>query len=625
MRETDFIKQNKKKWQDFEELLNQTDKKPDELTRLFIEITDDLSYSRTFYPNRLVGAYLNNVAQKIYKSVYGKRHENFKAKLKDFWFEEVPAVVYASRNEMIISLVVFLFSVFIGIFSSMHDPEFVNLILGDSYVNMTLENIENGDPMAVYKGMNEIDMFLGITINNLSVAFLTFVTGVLMSIGTLAVLLRNGIMVGAFQYFFIERGLFLDSFLTIWMHGTLEISAIVIAGAAGLTMGRGLVFPGSYSRIYSFQLSAKRGIKIMMSIFPVFVLAGFIEGFLTRYTDLPDIIRLFIILISLAFIIGYYIYYPYIKSKSGFKNKKEQPINFGRNDKKLDKGELKDNGQIFTDIFAVYRVFLRKTLLYFLPLSAVFGIYITYTTTQGFTEQFGYISSNWAFSQIETIFNYDIFFQFAIANGAMLAGSLFFCVIICKVIFGENGTIDPRFGKETIFATFKSHFVKVLFISSLITLISCLGWIGYFLLLMTYPFILLWMFESINKGKNLMSSFKNATSLLGGSLAKIIGLNIILLIICTVFLFTLNSSIVWFLVESLSINFLLSENAMNFVFNGVFSSIVMYGICLTLPILIIGNGILYHSLIELSTAQSLKKTIREFGSNKKVYGFETES
>ena len=60
MRETSFIKQNKEKWKEFESILEKKDKDPDKLNDLFIQITDDLSYSRTFYPNRSVRVYLNN-------------------------------------------------------------------------------------------------------------------------------------------------------------------------------------------------------------------------------------------------------------------------------------------------------------------------------------------------------------------------------------------------------------------------------------------------------------------------------------------------------------------------------------------------------------------------------------
>ncbi len=95
------------------------------------------------------------------------------------------------------------------------------------------------------------------------------------------------------------------------LHGTLELSAIVVAGAAGLAMGNGWLFPGTYSRIVSFQRGAKRGMKIVVGTVPLFILAGFIESFITRHTEINDFVRLTVILLSLCFVIFYFIYLPY--------------------------------------------------------------------------------------------------------------------------------------------------------------------------------------------------------------------------------------------------------------------------------------------------------------------------
>ena len=70
MRERKFIEQNKQKWREFERTLESNRKDPDKLSNLFVQITDDLSYSRTFYPNRSVRVYLNNLAQKVFYSIY---------------------------------------------------------------------------------------------------------------------------------------------------------------------------------------------------------------------------------------------------------------------------------------------------------------------------------------------------------------------------------------------------------------------------------------------------------------------------------------------------------------------------------------------------------------------------
>ncbi|PHN99655.1 hypothetical protein CSC82_32910 [Rhodobacteraceae bacterium 4F10] len=183
-------------------------------------------------------------------------------------------------------------------------------MLGDGYVNMTLENIENGDPMAVYKKANEVDMFIGITINNIRVAMYAFVLGMLFSVGTLYIMMQNGIMLGSFLYFFYDKGLFWESSRTIWIHGTIEISVIVIAGCAGLVLGNGLLFPKTYSRLESFKRSMKDGLKIMVSTIPFFIVAGFLEGFVTRHTEMPDWLAILIIVTSLALIIFYYVIYP---------------------------------------------------------------------------------------------------------------------------------------------------------------------------------------------------------------------------------------------------------------------------------------------------------------------------
>ena len=105
--------------------------------------------------------------------------------------------------------------------------------MGDAYVNMTEQNISNNDPMGVYKSHRQIDMFFGITFNNIRVSFVVFAAGIFLSLGTVFSLFRNGVMLGAFQYFFFKKGLLVTSILTIWIHGAIEISSIVIAGAAG--------------------------------------------------------------------------------------------------------------------------------------------------------------------------------------------------------------------------------------------------------------------------------------------------------------------------------------------------------------------------------------------------------
>ena len=323
MREAAFVNKNKEKWQLFEDVLSKKKQiSPDKLSDLYIEITDDLSYAKTFYPNSTTVSYLNSVASTAHLKIYKTQKEG-KNRILSFFKTEFPLEFYQHQKQLLIAFLVFAFFSLVGAFSAANDVDFVRLILGDSYVNMTLENIENGDPMAVYKKANETEMFIGITINNIRVAGIAFLYGILFSVGTLYVMMNNGIMLGSFLYFFYDKDLLWESSRTIWIHGTIEISVIIIAGCAGLVLGNGILFPKTYTRLASFKRSIKAGLKIMISTVPFFIVAGFLEGFVTRHTEMPDWLAIFIIGLSLAVIIFYYIIYPRKLTKKLLENEQQ--------------------------------------------------------------------------------------------------------------------------------------------------------------------------------------------------------------------------------------------------------------------------------------------------------------
>ena len=302
MKEVTFIRRNIEKWKETEKVVEQAaGLSPDQLADVYTDLTADLAFAQTHFPTSRITIYLNNLASALHNEIYRNKREKW-SRIITFWTREVPQTMYDARRELLTSFIIFIVSVLIGVISAANDPNFVRLILGNGYVDMTLDNIANGEPMAVYNGSDEVPMFLGITLNNVMVSFNCFAMGLLTSFGTGYMLLRNGIMIGAFQTFFYQHDLLWESSLAIWLHGTL--------GAAGLALGNGWLFPGTYSRLESFRRGAKKGVKIVIGTVPVFVMAGFIEGFVTRHTELPDLLRLGFILLSLSFIIFYYIYLP---------------------------------------------------------------------------------------------------------------------------------------------------------------------------------------------------------------------------------------------------------------------------------------------------------------------------
>jgi len=310
MKEIEFEKRNLERWKQTETLLKKgVAADPDLLVRRYNELNEDLAYIRAHFPGSTSEAYLNELLQKAHQSVYRNRGERL-SRLKKFWLRELPLLWYEHRRKLLISFLFFIVASAIGVFSAIQDPSFVRFIMGDAYVNMTLANIDKGDPMAVYKKMQEGEMFLYITFNNVRVSFFAWLGGLLAGVGTVIILIQNGIMLGSFQYFFHEFGLLWETVLVIWIHGTIEISAIIIAGGAGLTMGSGMLFPGSYPRLASFRKSGKDGLKMVFGLIPFFVFAGFLESYVTRHTGMPVWLSLFIILGSLALVLFYFVIYP---------------------------------------------------------------------------------------------------------------------------------------------------------------------------------------------------------------------------------------------------------------------------------------------------------------------------
>ena len=312
MREVAFIKQNKAKWLQFEKAIQQKNiDNPDELSKLYLHLINDLAYAQTYYKKSKLVVYLNDLAVQVFQKIYKTKRQDSNL-LLDFFKVEVPLLMYQYRKYVLYSFTFFLLAVIIGVVSAANDDSFVRLILGNSYVNSTLQNIENGDPVAVYKGGSNWGSFIGITFNNLKVGLTSFVYGITGGIGTGYILLQNGIMLGAFQYFFELQGVLWKSAKGIWIHGAMEIFAIVIEGAAGFILGASILFPKTLSRINSFKIGMRNSVKIVISTFPFTIAAGFLEGFITRYSDvMSNFLALAIILGTLSIISFYYLIYPF--------------------------------------------------------------------------------------------------------------------------------------------------------------------------------------------------------------------------------------------------------------------------------------------------------------------------
>ncbi|TXB68000.1 stage II sporulation protein M [Phaeodactylibacter luteus] len=613
MRETRFIRQNQEKWQRFEEALDEGARDPEALNELFVQVTDDLSYSRTFYPNRSVRVYLNNLAQKVFASLYRNRRSSAR-RLLTFWTEELPLLMYEARGAFRLSFLLFVLAMLIGMVSSAMDPEFLRVILGDRYVDMTLENIASGDPMAVYKQKGELGMSLGITINNLWVAFLTFVTGAFFMIGSIAVLIRNGIMLGAFQYFFIERDLFWESFLTVWIHGTLEISAIIIAGTAGITMGRGLAFPGTYTRWQAFQQSARRGVKIMAGIAPVIIAAGFIEGYLTRHTQTPDLLRGAFIALCLAFVLIYFVWYPHIRAQIAAGTREESRGIAGGAAPALPFGTVASTGAIFSATFT----FLRA---HFWPLAGAATVSSLAFIALAFLPGEALPASRFRFPSgvFESLGAAGQFFNNADAPLAPFANWLGFALVSFvvwrrllraeqperRVKAWEVSRAVPAAGLLAIFFFTNSSFTPILIL------------LGLYL-----PMV--WAFDALHGKRGVLKAGARAFQLWLPNLSRSIGLGLVIGITGLLFFSLVNTALAWFFLDLFTWVVQLEPGAMEQFSAVLFTFISVWAFYFVMGIGFISGGLLYATLREIQEAPALRARIKEIKKAGRIRGLAKE-
>lgn len=621
MRETEFIQQNKDKWREFEEVLKAGNKDPERLTDLFIETTDDLSFSRTYYPNRSVRVYLNNISQQVYQAIYkNKSHEkNF---MRRFWMEDLPDALWHARRSLLLSFILFVAGLIIGIVSSMYYPDFARIILGDQYISMTEANIANGDPMAVYKDSEPVGMFMRIAWNNIQIAFGTFVLGIIFGIGTIYVILYNSIMVGTFVYFFIERGLFKESFLAIMLHGTLELSMIVVAGCAGFALARGLLFPGTYSRGLALIYSARNGIKILTGVTILLLYAAFIESFATRHTDMPDIVRGGIILLSGAVVYGYFVWYPKRRFVAGKIKTEDHDEDIPSRNIDFALYKIKTAGTIFTETFVLFSGHIKTIAIMAVTFSTLLTMgYAMFTQGElhilfNYVDYLDELKIIYPWREFKSILHFD---NYPLVFAAIVISFTVYSNILMKKFDEEISKIRQNVSPYI-------NFLNTIFIGIIagapLLLPSSLTPFAFILI---FPFTITWMFISQKENKFFLAAFPVALKLTGGNFIRMTGIFLSTLIIQYICMFIFSSNIMWIFAEFIT---------MNFPHNAAFSEEITYAIYIFFLFLIpsitvsltIGGVVLgYYSMREISEAKHLKDEVEKIGIRNRAYGLEKES
>lgn len=632
MRESFFVEQNKDKWENFEKELSKSTKSAEELRVQLIQVTDDLSYARTFYKNRSVRVYLNGLAQKIYINIY-KNKSNFLNSLKTFFLNDVPLISYQSRKSIYISFFILLLTVLIGVFSSMKDENFARSILGNRYVEQTIDNIEKGDPMAIYKQADRLEMFIMIAANNLKVSVFVFIAGLLFSYGSIAFMIFNGIMLGVFMYFFYSRGIVSEFNFAVWLHGTIEILTLVIETTAGMLLGKGFLNPGTLSKSKAFSIWGKRGAMLFLASIPFILLAAFIESYLTRETGMSNWLRGLLILLSAALMVGYFVIYPYLK----FRNKTETYDGYHdlKEDKSFDFNETKiySNGHVFILSFQLFNKFLnfalRNTLfISILVISVLYFFFIDQSIRKFEILEVDFIDFIHTFfgqsidKFVDLYQNVNLLFNPNESISMWLISSSWQIIAVFISIHAivKSGLVIKN-------ESFKPVSFLLILIPTLLLLNSLLfidSGFTTFLFLILFPICISTVFSFSSKLFDNSDFFTVFSLILRNGFRKLMGLTLMNLIttFCA-FIFIL-SPFVFFFYYLININFQFSEITFTLLTQVVLMFTFLFITILCTIIFCYQIIIATYSIKEISTADNINKQIDNIGVISKKYGLETE-
>jgi uncharacterized membrane protein SpoIIM required for sporulation len=247
-----------------------------DLALLYRQVAADLAKVREDPSGHRVADYLNQLLARAHNVIYMGRRVSPR-KILPFYFRTFPAVFRQTIGYTALAVAVFAVGALAGFLTCLADPAFQRFFLG-SHMAETIDRRQMWtDSIVAVKPLAAS----GIMTNNLTVSFAAFALGITGGIGTLYLLLTNGLMMGVIAAACWQAGMSLPLWEFVAPHGVLELPAIFIAGGAGLLIARGLLFPGHLPRRESLVACGGQAGRLILGIVPILVVAGVIEGFIS--------------------------------------------------------------------------------------------------------------------------------------------------------------------------------------------------------------------------------------------------------------------------------------------------------------------------------------------------------
>ncbi|QYG92530.1 stage II sporulation protein M [Iamia sp. SCSIO 61187] len=272
----------------------------DELLRRYQEVTLHLSQARTTYRDAALTRRLSTVVAASHAAVHGARVARL-ATIRRFLVDSFPAAVWTCRRQLLASSILFWGTGIVLALVFWAAPDRIDLVIPDSYQETYAEE----DFVSYYSENPSIVFFSAVTTNNIQVSVLAYGLGALAVFPGALVLFENGAALGMIAGLFLQRGEFWSVFMVyVLPHGLLELTAITVAGAAGLRVGWTLFAPGDRSRPVALGEEGRRSVTIVLGTVMAFVVAGLVEGFVTGAPAIPPGLKIAIgVVVWLAFLV----------------------------------------------------------------------------------------------------------------------------------------------------------------------------------------------------------------------------------------------------------------------------------------------------------------------------------
>ena len=285
-----FVVRRKPDWTELERLLDRQGSKQlalselGSLDRLYRRASADLAHAQAFCPGSDVHWYLNQLAGRAYGAIYRGAPERLVA-VKRFFLSGFPAAVRANLSYVGLAAGLMLLGIVIGATTVAIDPNGAQLLVDDELRRWIARRELWTDAALSQHAPGEMATL--IFTNNLRVAFAAFAYGATAGIGTVALLVMNGVNVGALIVHCAQNGLGPGILSFISAHGPVELSIISICGAAGLMVGHAMIDPGERPRAEVLRDRALVAVQLVLGCAPFLVGIGIIEGFVSPGTLFP--------------------------------------------------------------------------------------------------------------------------------------------------------------------------------------------------------------------------------------------------------------------------------------------------------------------------------------------------